>query len=119
MTESMRGHRLGSQSLESEYGVELAARQKAEFRCPKGHEFQVVFSQEAELPQVWDCSTCSEIAVRMENGQVVEVTGFDQDEKRSHYDMVLERRTREELEELLEEMLSQLRQRRASGGLSA
>ncbi|MFM1950648.1 MAG: hypothetical protein RL418_335, partial [Actinomycetota bacterium] len=46
-------------------------------------------------------------------------TGFDQDEKRTHYDMVLERRTREELEELLEEMLSRLRQRRASGRLSA
>lgn len=119
MTETMRGMRLGSQSMESEIGVELAHRQKVDFRCANGHEFELVFSTEAELPQTWECNKCDQIAIRLENGIEISLEGFAQEEKRTHYDMVLERRTRQELEELLEEMLQQMRERRASGRLSA
>ena len=115
----MRGMRLGSQSLESDRGVELASRQKCEFRCQHGHTFSVVFSQDAEPPQTWECSDCSDIAIRLENGVEIEVTGLQVDEKRSHYDMVLERRTREELEELLAEVLAEMRERRSRGRLTA
>ncbi len=119
MAETMRGMRLGSQSMESEIGVELAGRQRVEFRCPKGHEFSLVFSSEAELPQAWDCAKCDLIALRLEDGVEIEAEGFGQEAKRTHFDMVLERRSREELEELLEEMLAQMRERRAKGRLSA
>jgi hypothetical protein len=119
MAESMRGMRLGSQSLESDRGVELASRQQCEFRCQQGHTFSVVFSQDAEPPQTWECSDCSAIAIRLENGVEIEVTGLQVDEKRSHYDMVLERRTREELEELLAEVLAEMRERRSRGRLTA
>lgn len=119
MAETMRGMRLGSQSMESEIGVELAGRQQVEFRCPQGHGFSLVFSTEAELPQTWDCASCDRIALRLEDGVEIEVDGFGQEPKRTHYDMVLERRSREELEELLEEMLAQLRESRAKGRLSA
>lgn len=115
----MRGMRLGSQSLESDRGVELASRQKCEFRCQQGHTFSVVFSQDAEPPHSWECSDCSAIAIRLENGVEIEVTGLQVDEKRSHYDMVLERRTREELEELLAEVLAEMRERRSRGRLTA
>lgn len=119
MAETMRGMRLGSQSMESESGVEFARRQKVDFRCPNQHEFSLVFALEAELPQTWDCTSCDQIALRLVDGVEVEVEGFGQDTKRSHFDMVLERRSREELEELLEEMLSQMRERRAKGRLTA
>jgi hypothetical protein len=119
MAESMRGMRLGSQSLESDRGVELASRQTCEFRCQQGHTFSVIFSMEAELPQTWECSDCGAVAIRLENGVEIEVTGMQVDEKRSHYDMVLERRTREELEELLAEVLAEMRERRSRGRLSA
>jgi hypothetical protein len=119
MAESMRGMRLGSQSLESDRGVELASRQRAEFRCQQAHTFSVVFSAEAELPQTWECADCAAIAVRLENGVEIEVTGLQVDEKRSHYDMVLERRTRDELEELLAEVLAEMRERRSRGRLTA
>ena len=49
----------------------------------------------------------------------IEVTGLEVEEKRSHYDMVLERRTRDELEELLAEILSEMRERRSRGRLTA
>ncbi|QKJ25354.1 RNA polymerase-binding protein RbpA [Aquiluna borgnonia] len=119
MAETMRGMRLGAQSLENESGVEFAKRQTAHFRCAANHQFNVVFSLEAELPQTWECNQCAAIGIREEAGVPVEVTGISADEKRSHYDMVLERRSREELEELLEEMLAQMRERRAKGRLSA
>lgn len=119
MAESMRGMRLGSQSLESDRGVELASRQNCDFRCQVGHSFTVVFSSEAELPQTWECSECGSIAIRLENGVEIEVVGLEMEEKRSHYDMVLERRTRDELEELLAEVLAEMRERRSRGRLTA
>ncbi len=119
MAESMRGMRLGSQSLESDRGVELSSRQSFEFRCQVGDTFSVVFSSEAELPQTWECSDCGAIAIRLEDGVEIEVTGLQLEEKRSHYDMVLERRTRDELEELLAEVLAEMRERRSRGRLTA
>lgn len=119
LAETMRGMRLGSQSLESDAGVELSARQKKMFRCPIGHEFSMTFSATAELPEIWDCKSCPETAIRLEENSPITLTAPTGDAPRSHYDMVLERRTREELEELLQEMLADMRSRRAAGRLSA
>jgi hypothetical protein len=119
MAESMRGMRLGTQSLESDRGVALSSRQTAEFRCAHGHQFPVVFSIDAELPQTWECASCSAVAIRLENGVEIVVTGLDTEPKRSHFDMVLERRTRDELEELLAEVLAEMRDRRSKGRLTA
>jgi len=44
MAETMRGMRLGSQTMESDRGVELSERQAIDFRCSAGHEFNLVFS---------------------------------------------------------------------------
>lgn len=119
MAETMRGMRLGSQSLESDAGVELSARQRKRFRCSEGHEFEMVFSATAELPETWECKSCPEIAIRLEDDIPIVLTSADTDAPRTHYDMVLERRSREELEELLQEMLADMRARRAAGRLSA
>ena len=119
MAETMRGMRLGGQSLETGKGVELSERQKVEFRCGNDHEFAVVFSQTAELPTTWECKSCDSVAVRLVDGVEVDLAEEVSDGPRTHYDMVLERRSREELEELLEEMLISMRKRRAEGRLSA
>jgi RNA polymerase-binding protein len=55
---------------------------------------------------VWECRTCGQTAIR--------VDGSVPDEKpvkpaRTHWDMLLERRSREELEEILAERLAVLR----------
>lgn len=119
LAETMRGMRLGAQSLESDSGVELSARQRKTFRCAEGHEFVMVFSETAELPEVWDCKSCPEVAIRLENDSPITLTAGESEAPRTHYDMVLERRSREELEELLQEMLADMRARRAAGRLSA
>jgi hypothetical protein len=57
MAETMRGMRLGGQSLESDKGVELSERQRVQFRCAKQHEFSIVFSLTAEMPTTWECKS--------------------------------------------------------------
>jgi hypothetical protein len=119
MAETMRGMRLGAQSLETDKGVELSERQKVDFRCSNDHEFSIVFSKTAELPTTWECKSCDAVAVRLEDGVEIDLVEDTSDGPRTHYDMVLERRSREELEELLQEMLISMRKRRAEGRLSA
>lgn len=119
MAESMRGMRLGSQSMESDRNVEYSPRQLVVFRCPADHEFSLTFSEGAELPFTWECKNCSKIAARMQEGVFVEDPKELPVGPRTHYDMLLERRTREELEELLQEVLGDMRQRRSAGKLIA
>jgi len=119
MAESMRGMRLGSQSLESDRGVALSERQTIDFRCSAGHEFSMVFSLTAELPDTWECKKCDEIATRLESGKEVDLAASELSSQRSHYDMVLERRSKKELEVLLQEVLVDMRKRRSEGRLTA
>ena len=119
MAEIMRGMRLGAQSRESDRFAKLADRKSIDFACPVGHEFSIVMAQEAELPDTWECKHCDQIALRIENGEPVSLKTEQQDGPRSHYDMVLERRSREELEELLQEVLEDMRKRRSSGRLTS
>jgi hypothetical protein len=119
MSESMRGMRLGSQSLESDVGIELSARQLVSFRCPNQHQFNLVFAENVELPELWQCQQCQALATRMIDGEILVREQEEEDGVRSHYDMVKERRTEEELEELLQEMLTSMRRRRSEGQLSA
>jgi len=119
MAETMSGMRLGSQSMESDRGVELSERQTIDFRCSAGHEFNLVFSLTAELPETWECKHCEEIATRLEEGKEVDLTAGELSSQRSHYDMVLERRSKKELEALLQEVLVDMRKRRREGRLTA
>jgi RNA polymerase-binding protein len=101
----MRGTRLGASSLESDEGVQPAARQVIRYLCPAGHQVAVPMSVEAEVPQVWECR-CGEVAVRENSGSP---TQKPVKPARTHWDMLLERRTTAELEELLQERLGLLR----------
>jgi hypothetical protein len=107
---ALRGSRLGATSYETDHGVDVAPRQMVAYNCPLGHHFEVPFSVEADIPATWECRTCGRIALR--------VDGASPEEKplkpaRTHWDMLMERRTREELEEILAERLEVLR----SGGI--
>ena len=108
MTESLRGSRLGAVSYENEGGIEFAPRQIIRFACPEGHTFAVPFSVEADLPATWECRVCGAVAHRSD--------GTTEDPKatrkvRTPWDMLLERRTLADLEELLTERLNLLRTR--------
>ena len=60
---SMRGTRLGAQSLESDAGVQPAARQDVTYHCPHGHTIVVPLSVEADVPALWECR-CGAQALR-------------------------------------------------------
>ncbi len=110
---SLRGMRLGSQSMQSEEGVEFSPRKKVTYRTEDGSTFEVVFAAEADVPETWDSPrTGQEGRLVDEAGELVETEQVEAKPARTHWDMLLERRTRAELEELLEERLQFLRARR-------
>lgn len=103
---ALRGARLGAQSFEDERGVEMAPRQQIEYVCADGHTFTVTMSDEADVPAEWEDPKTGQMGRR--------VGGAEPDAKeekpvRTHWDMLLERRSEEELEEILTERLELLR----------
>jgi hypothetical protein len=80
------------------------------YACPKGHDFEVPFADDAEPPATWEC--------RLHGNESKLFDGVDLEPKkikppRTHWDMLLERRSIPELEELLDERLAELRGRRS------
>jgi len=113
---ALRGTRLGATSYETDSGIDLAPRQDVEYACPSGHRFRMPFSMEADVPAVWECRVCGAQALR--------VGGVAEEDKpgkpvRTHWDMLLERRSIPELEEVLAERLEVLRGGGIGGGLGA
>lgn len=105
---SLRGMRLGAQSMETEAGVEPAARQQIEYRSEDGESVVVTFAAEADVPDTWTTKSGRE-ALRVD-GKAPELE--DVKPQRTHWDMLLERRSIEELDETLEQQLNKLRRRR-------
>ena len=107
----LRGSRLGAVSYETDRNHDLAPRRTVRYACPKDHEFEVPFSDDAEVPATWEC--------RLHGTESEIVDGVQQEQKktkpaRTHWDMLLERRSISELEELLNERLEELRARRSA-----
>ena len=110
---SLRGMRLGYQSMQSEEGVEFASRTVRVYQDADGGTFEVTFSAEAEVPEFWSNPRTGQEGVLLDaKGKPVVIEETEQKAARTHWDMLLERRTREELEELLAERLEFLRARR-------
>lgn len=110
---SLRGMRLGAQSLQSEEGVIFSERVKHVYLCPVCEfETELIFAAEAEAPDTWECRKCGAQAVLMVGAEPITLEPTEEKQVRTHWDMLLERRTREELEVLLEDRLSYLRARR-------
>lgn len=107
---SLRGMRLGAQSMESESGVEPAPRQMVKYRSEDGEEVTVPFSVEADVPAVWTTKTGKE-AIRVDGEKPEAGNGKP---VRTHWDMLLERRSVEELEEALNGQLAKLKARRGA-----
>ena len=102
---SLRGMSIGAKSMESDAGVDFAPRFQAHYDCPNGHTIILPFSTEAEVPAVWECR-CGEEALLRDAERPEPKAGKP---ARTHWDMLLERRTIKELEELLDERLGLLR----------
>lgn len=104
----LRGSRMGAVSYETDRDHDLAPRRMVKYRTENGEIYEVPFADDAEIPNEWVCK----------NGQLgTLVEGDGQESKpvkppRTHWDMLCERRSMEELEVLLDERLDMLRKRR-------
>ena len=105
---TLRGTRMVSFSMETTDNVVPSERQMIAYVCEDGHRTELPFSVEAEIPSTWECR-CNKIA-KLEDGPEPELKPTKP--VRTHWDMLLERRSVPELEELLEERLQLLRERR-------
>ena len=103
---ALRGSKLGATSYETDNGVELAPRHMFTYDCPNEHETVVPFADEAEPPLTWECRTCG-VTARLRDGD--EPQAKKSKPQRTHWDMLLERRSVDDLEVLLEERLETLR----------
>jgi hypothetical protein len=102
----LRGSRLGAVSYETDRNHDLAPRQSMRYACPRGHDFEVPFADGAEAPIAWECRLHGSIS-RLVDG--VEPETKKAKPPRTHWDMLLERRSIKELEEILTERLELLR----------
>lgn len=106
---SMRGTRLGALSYERDEHVAPAERRIVRYVCPVGHISNVPYFVDAdEIPREWTCR-CGEIGISEE---IAPPEPKAERPVRTHWDMLMERRTRADLEELLEERLTLLRESR-------
>ena len=103
---SLRGTGLGAKSFEDESGVEFAARQEVSYDCSREHHFTLVFAAEADIPSLWECPRCGAESLRADWERP---EAKEEKPVRTHWDMLRERRSIAELEDLLNERLDLLR----------
>jgi len=99
---------MGAVSYETDRDHDLAPRQIVKYRTDDGEIYEVPFAHEAEIPEEWMCKNGK-------LGHLVEGEGVEAKPikpPRTHWDMLRERRSIEELDELLEERINHLRSRR-------
>ena len=79
-----------------------APRQVVTYLCTREHVISVPFAAEAEVPEAWECRFCGTTAIRVG-------AGAPEPKKtkpvRTHMDMLRERRSTADLEEVLREAL--------------
>ena len=104
---ALRGMQIGAKSMESEDGVVFADRYTVRYACPNGHVFEVPLATEATPPATWECRCGAQ-------AELIGDAPEDEEAKpakpvRTHWDMLLERRSLAELEEVLAERLDVVR----------
>lgn len=120
---ALRGHALTSHSYETDSHVVPLATVPHAYHCPAGHVTTLAFHPEAEdIPTTWDCPRCGrhafldETAARRVAGTeagLALASPRSTPGGKTHWDMLLERRTVDDLEDLLQERLDLLRGARA------
>ncbi len=105
----LRGTRIGAVSYESDHYAEPADRQMVRYDCEAGHQTIIPFSTEAEeIPLTWNCRCGREAHVVTPAPNLALPDTRPQRHVRTHWDMLRERRSLAELEDLLTERLSLL-----------
>ena len=106
----MSGSRLGAVSYETDRNRDLAPRQIARYRTANGEEFEVPFADDAGIPGCWLCRNGMEGILIDEGGGLAEPKKVKV--PRTPWDMLRERCSIEQLEDLLKERLEIIKSRR-------
>jgi rubredoxin len=101
----LRGSRLGTTSYETDRNTDLAPRREVIYDCPAGHETRMVMASDAEVPATWECRSCGVTALLRDGDSPAETSAKT---ARTHWDMLLERRSIDDLEDVLNERLAEL-----------
>ena len=103
--------------------VEPCGTRLVGYRCPAGHHFRLRFAAEAdEIPSTWNCGCGTDAVTDAPDAVAPFRTRAEQwamARRKTHSDMLHERRTVEELEALLAERLAVLRDAAAPGQVVA
>lgn len=107
---AMRGTGLGAISYENDRSVEAPECEIVSYSCSQGHQSVIPFSVEAEeIPLTWVCRCGREAGAVTQVPKMASVTISEPRVQRTHWDMLLERRTIADLQELLNERLAVMR----------
>lgn len=66
---SLRGMKIGANSLESDIGVALVERHDEDYVCERSHKFTITFAQDADVPATWECKCGSEAKLVGNHGE--------------------------------------------------
>ncbi|MDA3022028.1 MAG: RNA polymerase-binding protein RbpA [Actinomycetota bacterium] len=106
---TMRGTGLGAISYESDRVSPAPESEIVRYVCAQGHQSVIPFSIEAEeIPVTWMCRCGREARAAKPVPKMSTVTAAEPRAQRTHWDMLRERRTIAELQELLKERLTLL-----------
>lgn len=112
VTGALRGSRVGAGPMGESARGDNAPRKAVSYFCESDHETVLHFALEAEAPSEWDCKRCGLPAgVDAANRPTVE----DVAPYKTHLAYAKERRSDSEAKVILNEALSELRQKRKSG----
>ena len=99
---SLKGMSIGAKSLESDDNVDFAARTDVAYVCPKGHRTILPLAEGAEIPNEWECRRGATAPREDDSDQASDKITKP---TRPHWEMLLERRSEEELAALLDKRL--------------
>ena len=103
---ALRGTRLGATSYENDRNTDLAPRQEVAFDCPKGHDSRCRSPPRPRCPRTGSAGS----AARPRSPRPATCRRRKKAKApRSHWDMLMERRTLADLEEVLAERLAVIR----------
>lgn len=109
---AIRGSRVGAGPMgEAERG-ESAPRIQVAYYCANGHVTSPSFASDAQIPDEWECMKCGLPANLDEKNPPPPPKNQPY---KTHLAYVKERRSDKEAKAILEEALSQLKERRANG----
>ncbi len=120
---ALRGYGMSVRSYETDENVVAVPAHPEVYHCPTGHMLTLNFAADAdEIPGTWDCPKCGRTAHRDETAarrasltegdlSVPTLSPRTMVASKTHWDMLIERRTTAELEELLQERLAHFRNR--------